>query len=485
MNIFARAWGWLKNMFPKADIEQALQVKIATSPEMLQAQELWRNMFYGKAPWNTNKVKSKRTASAIAAEFARVCTVEFESEITGSPRADWLNEQYQPFIEHTAFQIMAGQLAAGGELILKPAINMNNGITTAIVENNCYYPVRYNNDDELMEFVTKRSLTKGEKYYTLLEHNNYDETKRRFEVSYYAFKSDNPNTLGNPVLLSSVEEWANLNANYPYQNVRPWFVHIKTPIQNDVEQSDRNGVSVYSKAVDLIQELDELGELTTHEFKAGRLKQNISSDMLKKDKHGNYIIDKDMFMVLEGTGKPDSSFIDTYNPDPRQDAYKDRKNELLKEIEDNCQFSRGILSDVNFQAKTATEVEKSQQRFFIANRGMQLAWQDAFEELAAIWDEMATVYNLAPQGNYDMSFFWDDSIISSEEEKEAAYNAELQRQMQALSAGLIKPEVVTAFMYENSNYLSKITVEQIKKAMEAIGNGEIDSEEEAVSVMEG
>lgn len=412
MNIFRSIKRRVSNLFPKKDIEQALGIKIATSLEMLQAQELWRQMFYGRAPWNNDKVKSKRTASAIAAEFARVCTVEFESKITGSPRADWLNKQYQPFIEHTAFQIMAGQLAAGGELILKPSVNMNNGITTVIIENNKYFPVRYNNDDELMEFITKRNLMKDEKYYTLLEHNNYDEFKRRFEISYYAFKSDNPDTLGIRVPLSSVGEWADLNDIYPYQNVRPWFVHIKTPVQNDVEQSQRNGVSVYSKAVDAVRELDELAELTNHEFKAGRLRQNVSIDMVTKDERGNYKVDSDLFLVFENQSNPPKQYIDTYNPPPRIDAYSAREQRLHREIEFLCQMSYGMLSDMQAQDKTATEVKFSKERFYNVNLSMQKTWQQAFDDLIAIWDEMATVYNLAPQGVYEVSYSWGDSILA-------------------------------------------------------------------------
>jgi len=432
MNLFGKLRRWWNSLFAVEGIEKALDVKIATSSEMQQAQELWRSMFYGQAPWNTDKIKSKRTAAAIVTEFARVCTVEFESSMAGSPRADWLNEQYQPFIENTSFQNMVGQLSAGGELVLKPSVNVNNGITVSIIENNCYFPIRYNSDDSLMEFITKRSILKDDDYFTLLEHNNYDAENRRFEVKYYAFKSDSPDKLGVQVPLGAVDEWADLQERYPYVNVSPWFVHIKTPMQNDVEQSGKNGISVFSKAIEAIRELDELAELISHEFKAGRLRQTVTSDMVKKDKNGEYAVDSDVFMVIEGTGMNGEGILSTYNPEPRIEAYRAREQQLQREIEFLCQMSYGMLSNAQQQEKTATEVRFSKERFYNVNLSIQKTWEQAFEKLINIMDEMATVYSLAPQGEYETSYSWGDSIMADR-------NIEFQEKMQLIAADVLSP----------------------------------------------
>lgn len=480
----------MSQIFPIRDLETAFDIEIATSPEMMDAQDLWRSMFFSKAPWNNHKIVSKRTASQIANEFARVTTVEFTSEVSGSPRAEWLNTQYQKLIENTNFHIMASKLNAGGELILKPFKNNKNGITWAVIENNCYFPVRYNSEDELMEFYTIKNLVKNNKYYTLVEHNNYDEMTNTFEIVYYAFESNSSTMLGKEIQLSSVPEWAELQDKYVYGNVSPWFIFVKTPFQNDVEQSSRNGVSVYSKAVDAIRKLDELEELTDHEFEAGRLIQHISQDMILDNRKS---LDTDKFFIVDGNGMPNEGYIKTYNPTPRIDEYSQREQRLNRDIEFLCQMSYGILSDVNVQARTATEVNKSMFRFFSANKAMQNTWQTVFERAVKIMDEMAIIYfdnsiltnnefqsriseskrkklKITSQGEYQISFFWDDSIISSKEEQEAAYDAELKRLMLALADGIVTHAEVRAFIIENSNYFSKLTPEMIELAGEGLAD---------------
>lgn len=475
---------WIKkvarNIIGVKSIEQAMGVTIATSEAMRQNFELWRNMWFGNAPWNSEKVPSRRTAAQIAGEYGRVTTVEHESEVTGGPRAEWLNEQYQTFVEQ--LQNVVSMLAAGGELIWKPWPNNKNGITVTVYENNQYEPVRYNTDGELLRFITQRNEVKirGERriYYTLLEDNDYNEANRTFTIRYEVFRSDTPNTLGVPATLAEVEEWAhleyidkhgNIRHDYPFVGVSPWFVHIKMPMQNDVEQSNRNGVSIYSKAVEKIREYDEQGEWIRHEFEAGRLKQNASLDLFRKDEYGNPIMDSDVYQVFDAKNLDgNDNFIATYSPTLRIDSSTAREQRLLREIEFQCQMSYGILSDPQTQALTATEIEASRERFGSAIRSIQGITEDALRQLVSIFDEMATAYTdwSIPAGEYDMSFWWDDSVIESQKEKDERVNMAFAQLLQMKSAGLIKDQVITAFMVENSDYLSKLTEEQMTAALE-------------------
>lgn len=437
MGIVSTIRGWWNNLFSKKDIEQALSIEVATSLVMLRAQEQWRLMYYGMAAWNNEKTPSKRTAAAIASEYARVAVVEFKSEITGSPRAVFLDTQYQKLINKIRFPRVVSQLAAGGELILKPTVNAVGGITIKVVENNQYVPIRYNDEDKLLEFATTQTIQRKTMFYTLVELNSYDEVKRKFTIIYTAYQASSPRTLGVKVSLSTIPEWAHLLDNYKFLDVNPWFVHLKIPLENDVEQSSRNGVSVYSKAVNSIKELDELGELTTHEFKAGRLKQIISSDLLDPATmldDGSYNINHDLFQVINGHGGDTSpAFKETYNPTPRVEYYHQRKQELHREIEFLCQLSYGILSDAQAQDKTATEVKFSKERFYSANMATQEVLQEGLNETIEIMDEMATVYNLAPQGIYEASYNWGDSIMADRQ-------AEGMERLQWQAAGVLSAE---------------------------------------------
>ncbi|HZJ99254.1 MAG TPA: hypothetical protein VFC79_04585, partial [Tissierellaceae bacterium] len=90
--------GYINGMFSGTSIEEAFDVELAISESMLNAQELWRALIMGRADWNIDPEESSpslQIASSICTEVARNVTIEFESNITGSPRADYLNEQYQ------------------------------------------------------------------------------------------------------------------------------------------------------------------------------------------------------------------------------------------------------------------------------------------------------------------------------------------------------------------------------------------------------
>ena len=64
--------------------------------DMEEAMEDWLEI-YADLPWWCESCHNKtlNLGATIASEFARLITIEFESEVTGSKRADFLQEQYE------------------------------------------------------------------------------------------------------------------------------------------------------------------------------------------------------------------------------------------------------------------------------------------------------------------------------------------------------------------------------------------------------
>ena len=83
---------------------------------------------------------------------------------------------------------------------------------------------------------------------------------------------------------------------------------------------------------------------------------------------------------------------------------------MLMRIEDVCELARGTLSDVNQDARTATEIAVLKQRSYAANAQLQKALESTLKDVVYIMDVYATLYELAPDGDYDVSIEWDDSI---------------------------------------------------------------------------
>ena len=110
----------------------------------------------------------------------------------------------------------------------------------------------------------------------------------------------------------------------------------------------------------------------------------------------------------------DLGTADTYQPFApalRDSNYTQGLNTILMRIEDVCGISRGTLSDAADVARTATELKILKQRSYQTNADIQQAIEDTLRDVIYIMNVYCTLYEITPEGEYDVSFEWDDSII--------------------------------------------------------------------------
>ena len=111
---------------------------------------------------------------------------------------------------------------------------------------------------------------------------------------------------------------------------------------------------------------------------------------------------------------------DTYNvfaPAIRDASLLNGLNQLFMRIEDQVGFARGMISDANSEARTATELRIVKQRSYATVADNQKALEACLKDVIRAMDKYATMYKLAPEGDYDVSFEWDDSIITDTEQQ--------------------------------------------------------------------
>ena len=92
-------------------------------------------------------------------------------------------------------------------------------------------------------------------------------------------------------------------------------------------------------------------------------------------------------------------------------------NNLLRQIEQQCGLAFGTLSDPQSVDKTATEVIQSKQESYSTVADIQKSLEAALRNLIDSVNALADAGNLAPKGNYDVAFSWDDSIIVDKESR--------------------------------------------------------------------
>lgn len=460
-------------MFNKSTITEATKIDIAVSSEMSQAIDLWEKMYFNKAPWlKPEEVESLNLPASIANEFARLTILELRSEITGSTRANYINDIYKEKILKKLGNELEKGNALGG-LVFKPYVK-NNNICVDMVSANQFYPTEFNSNDDVIGGIFISQITKGDDIYTRIEYHRFIENTSEYIIKNMAFVSNTTNDLGEKVLLNSIEEWSDIQEETKIVNIeKPLFSYYKPPIANNIDDKSPLGVSVYSRATDLIKEADRQYGRIIWEYEASEKAVYVDelAMKLKNNSEKQFSINKlkDRLYRKLNTGAEKSDFFEDYSPEIRDEAFWRGLNKILQRIEFNVGLAYGTLSEPNTVDKTATEIKSSKQRSYATVAKMQENLQTALEGLIYAIDVLITLYNLAPEGRYETSFEWDDSLIVDTEREQTL-------QMQEVSAGLRRKVKYIMFRYG-------LTEEQALEELELLKQEQM-SNQEAMGIIE-
>ena len=382
--------------------------------EMAANIQLWSKMYENKSPWLCKNVMSANLPVQIAYETAKLVTLELKSEIKGSAAAKYLNEIYQRDVLKKLRKFTEYGLAKGS-LIIKPIAD-KNGIRTQFIQADCFFPISFDGSGNLTKCVLTDQIRKGRYIYTLLEIHTLSGTV--YTIENRIFKSENDGLLGSETSLSEIENWANLPTNFKAANVkRIPLGFFRCPMANQIDSGSPLGVSVYSRAVDLIREADRRYSNICWEYEATETAVHVAESMLEYDKENdrfNYPGGKDRLYrkVQYSTGANDKPLIDIYSPQIRSEQLFQGWNNQLRMIEFACSLAYSTLSDPQNVDKTAEEIKTSKQRSYTFIADTQNSLQTALEEwcdAAWFWSQ---IYSLVPNSSYKIDFDWGDSIIS-------------------------------------------------------------------------
>lgn len=354
-------------------------------------------------------------------------------------RAEFLNTQYTKVKNKIRNQLEYG-IAKGG-LVIKPYIVISDIATdeeTTNTENNIrqdvdiefdyihadnFFPIAFDGSGKITEAAFVQVKTDKSTVYTRLEYHKLQNNM--VTVTNLAFKKENctqPSTtdfdsdLGEQINLTEVPEWADLQPVTQIENVdRLLFAYFKMPEANTIEAHSPLGVSGYSRAVKLIKEADLQYSRMLWEFQGGELAIDIDRDALNtvEDEEKNTYEIPNMLQarLMRKVDLGNSETYQVFNPPYRDASLINGLNNILMRIEDVCALSRGTLSDVAAEARTATELKILKQRSYSANAEIQKALEDALKDLVYVMDIYCTLYEVTAPGEYDISFEWDDSIL--------------------------------------------------------------------------
>lgn len=436
----------IKKMLGREKIRDVVGVDVAISDRMAGAIELWSKMYGEKAPWLNKTTQSCGLSAAIASEFARLVTLELKSEISGN---DFLNEEYQEVISSIRQYCEYG--CAKGGLALKPYVS-NGHIEIDTIQADRFFPTRFNSRGEVTSAVFAESISAGRKVYTRIEYHQYENMQ--YSISNKAFvknAQDDINILGHEITLAEVPEWADIQPETKIVGVeRPLFAYFKIPNANNVDHSSPLGVSVYSRAVSDIREADKQWSRILWEYEGSELAIDADISMFRKEDDGTFRLPKGrerLFRLMDMD--EDGEKYRVFSPNIRDESLFNGMNNILRRIEFNCGLAYGTLSDPDNVDKTAEEIKASKQRSYSTVSDIQRALQKALEHLIYAMDVLAQLSGLPGGKNYEVSFQWDDSIVTDKK-------SEREQDIQDVSMGVMRHEEYRAKWYGE-------TIDQAKK----------------------
>lgn len=241
------------------------------------------------------------------------------------------------------------------------------------------------------------------------------------------FVSSSPDNIGeeiNPENLGS-DMWTGIDPYIVINDVdRPLFAFWKVPFANHIESDSPLGVSVYSRAIKLLNEADLQWDRYLWEFKGGELAVDAGEEVLRQrpgeDTLGTPSTRDRLFRKFNIDADDNKkSFYEVFNPSLRDENYSRGLNEIKRQIEFNCSLAYGTLSNPQNVDKTAEEIKASKQRSYTAVSDMQSSLEAVLEDYIYACNAMADACNLAPSGEYEVSFNWGDGVLEDKDKEQA------------------------------------------------------------------
>ena len=285
--------------------------------------------------------------------------------------------------------------------------------------------------------TVNRGIGNSKTYYRL---TNYRVRNGNIEIT-QKFTDENGHEVAVP------DFWKNIELKKVITGVdRALFGYIKSPINNR-KTDDKYGVPITYGCDSTIAEIKETLKQLYREYKLKEAFVGADSTMFNgKDS-----------LPLNGLFKKvdagDDNFFEVFDPAFR--PFTERLQELFKRLEHQIGTSAGILSEVNTQNATATEIKRSMYDTFTLVDGMRSNIEKGIEDFLYSANVLANAYNLTPQGEYEVSFDWDYSLLENSQET-------FSQLITAQSKGIISEVEVRQWLKPDE------TLEDSQKAIEEI-----------------
>ena len=146
--------------------------------------------------------------------------------------------------------------------------------------------------------------------------------------------------------------------------------------------------------------------------------------------------------------------------------------EYLTKIEDTCGLARGTLSQVDQEARTATEIKILKQRQYLTVQEHQVALEKCLDDAVYAMNVLVELYSeelQAPQGEYTTVTEWQDSILTDTD-------TELAKKLELLDKGILADYEVRSWYTGEDEETAKNVLTEMKQEKQALMMNDIFSQ---------
>lgn len=402
--------------------QQAFGAADITTHRQKKAIDRWFRLYYGEGTGDP----CQRIAYTLVSKLTRTVFSEYTAN------AD--NDFGKALVEALdGCRTQAVQLAlVGGESFLKPVPHAG-GFRFGVIPRNNVLVFGRDMEGNITDMGTVAQSSAGNRFYTLLERRRVDE-QGYLTIENTLYSSGDRQNLGSQVPLTQLPEFKDLpeKFTFPQPVGSVGLVRVKTPMLNCVDGS-RESVSVYAAAADLIERIDENESQLCGEFRRGQSRIVTSRDMLRDGELTDELfvgLDEDM----EHVG------IHIFSPELREEAYRSRKQEYLRNVESVVGLRRGMLADVNVDKRTATEVSSSDGEFNLTVIDFQRMWENAIREAARLCAILGGLYGIPGAKPVEIKPDWGNGVLHEEDKY-------WEQCLTMVDKGLLAPEVALGWRF--------------------------------------
>ena len=239
-----------------------------------------------------------------------------------------------------------------------------------------------------------------------------------------------------PCDLSSVTEWAAIQPEIRIQGVdRLPIGYIRCPADNRNPDS-LQGVPITYGAESIIADIKNTLEQIRKEYEKKKVRIFADTTLFDKDKK----IDEDLYVKFMRDAKlSDGGMIDIFDPAIRDSAYFARLTNSMELLEKAIGVNKGVLTDLQTQSATATQVRRSTYDTFALVGSIRREIMRGFNNFIYGCNVLANYFTLTPPGDYTVSYDWDYSLLEDSAET-------FSQLMQAKNAGAVSVVDIRQFV---------------------------------------